>query len=76
MTEQEYLDRLKKLMESLHATISVWRQLNSVDESETLCVMQGVEQAFSMSLLAEEMAGNDEDEEEEEAQGNSTGAAP
>ena len=61
--QEKTYERLKTLMESLNATVQVWRAMNNASIDETMLAMEGVGSALNMQAYVESL------EEEEEAEG-------
>ena len=59
--QEKTYERLKTLMESLNATVQVWRAMNGASIDETMLAMEGVGSALNMQAYVESIA-EEEDE--------------
>ena len=66
--QEKTYERLKTLMESLNATVQVWRAMNNASIDETMLAMEGVGSALNMQAYVESIA--EEEDEGEEWKGN------
>ena len=62
--QEKTYERLKTLMESLNATVQVWRAMNNASIDETMLAMEGVGSALNMQAYVESL-GEEEDDEGE-----------
>lgn len=62
--QEKTYERLKMLMESLNATVQVWRAMNNASIDETMLAMEGVGSALNMQAYVESLSEEEDDEGE------------